>query len=160
MTDNENLNDDEGKELSWYAKQRAKYKEELDAKDQKIASLEAQLTANKKAYFLSSIQKEWYDGDFNEFADKYAGTLEIDEMVALFKGTHGGATQPQQQASVSWDKGGSFSMWEIEQQQQQIWPKSVIGSNPIGGDQPKRFEDLSVEEMKAWWKAHPEIMQQ
>lgn len=151
MNDNENLNDDEGKELSWYAKQRAKYKEELDAKDQKIASLEAQLTANKKAYFLDSIQREWYKGDFNEFADKYAGNLDIGEMVALFKGTHGGV-QTVQPANPE--------AWAPEPQQPQIWPKSIIGQNPIDGDQPKNFSDLSVEEMKAWWRAHPEIMNQ
>ena len=152
MTDNENLNDDEGKELSWYAKQRAKYKEELDAKDQKIASLEAQLTANKKAYFLSAIQKEWYQGDFNEFADKYAGNLEIDEMVALFRWTHWWA-QPQQKAPET-------ITGETIANEQPLGPKSIIGQNPIDGDQPKRFEDLSVEEMKAYGRSHPEIFNQ
>ena len=155
MTDNENLNDDEGKELSWYAKQRAKYKEELDAKDQEIASLKAQLTASKKAYFLDSIQKEWYKGDFNEFADKYAGNLEIGEMVALFKWTYWGA-QPQAQQPAGWQP----EAWKQEPQQPQLGPKSIIGTNPIQGDQPKDFNDLTVEEMKARGKAHPEIFNQ
>lgn len=56
MTDNENLNDDGEKKLSDYAKQRLKFKEELDAKDQQIASLKAEITANKKAYFINTIQ--------------------------------------------------------------------------------------------------------
>lgn len=58
MTDNENLDEAEGKELSGYAKQRAKYKEELDAKDQQIAQLKAEITANKKAYFINTLQNQ------------------------------------------------------------------------------------------------------
>jgi hypothetical protein len=58
MTDNENLDETEGKELSGYAKQRAKYKEELDAKDREIAELRSQIVANKKAYFKSTLANQ------------------------------------------------------------------------------------------------------
>ena len=152
MTDNENLDEAEGKELSWYAKQRAKYKEELDAKDQQIASLKAEITANKKAYFMNTIQSQWYKGDFNEFADKYAENLGIDEMVALFRGQYWGvAVQPQANQTTE---------ETVTDQQPTIWPKSIIWQNPIGGDQPKSFNEMTVEEMKARGRAHPEILTQ
>lgn len=147
MTDNENLDEAEGKELSGYAKQRAKYKEELDAKDQTIAQLRAEITANKKAYFVNTLQSQWYKGDFNEFADKYAENLWIEEMVALYKWQNWLITQQPTAQSET-----------VKPAEQEIWPKSIIWQNPIGGDQPKRFEELSVEEMKAWWRAHPEIL--
>jgi hypothetical protein len=58
MTDNENLDETEGKELSGYARQRQKYKEELDAKDKVIADLNAQLIANKKLYFKDTLARQ------------------------------------------------------------------------------------------------------
>ena len=101
MTDNEQLDETEGKELSGYAKQRAKYKEELDAKDQEIANLKAQIVSNKKAYFKNTLASQGFKGEFDEFADKYADKLELDEMVSLYKGTNGAPVQQtsaQQQA--------------------------------------------------------------
>ena len=152
MTDNENLDEAEGKELSGYAKQRAKYKEELDAKDQQIAQLKAEITANKKAYFINTLQNQWYKGEFNEFADKYAENLWIEEMVALYKGQHW-LQAPQQSV-------GQGEQANLEPQQPQIWPKSIIWQNPIGGDQPKSFNEMSLEEMKARGRSHPEIFQE
>lgn len=58
MTDNENLDGTEEKKLSDYAKQRLKYKEELDAKDKVIADLKAQIVSNKKAYFKNTLASQ------------------------------------------------------------------------------------------------------
>lgn len=58
MTDNEQLDGTEEKKLSDYAKQRLKYKEELDAKDREIAELRSQIVANKKAYFKSTLTNQ------------------------------------------------------------------------------------------------------
>jgi hypothetical protein len=41
--------------------------------------------ATKKNFFERSLKAEGYEGDFNQFADKYAD-LDVDEMVALYKG--------------------------------------------------------------------------
>lgn len=96
MTDNENLDETEGKELSGYAKQRAKFKEELDAKDQVIAQLKGEIKANKVAYFKDTLTSNGYKGNFDEFADKYADNLDVNEMLSLYVGMNGGA--PVQQA--------------------------------------------------------------
>jgi hypothetical protein len=55
MTDNENLDDAEGKDLNNYQKQRLKFQEKLDAKDARIAELEAKLVADKKTYFKNAL---------------------------------------------------------------------------------------------------------
>lgn len=148
MTDNENLDDaDSTKGMSDYAKQRAKHREELEARDATIASLRAEIKENKKAFFKNTLASQGYKWDFEEFADKYADNLGLDEMVALYKWAYGNPEvqvpqgQPEQQ----------------EPQQPTIGPRSVIWQNPIDGQQPRRFEDLSIEEMKARWRQHPEI---
>lgn len=156
MTDNENLDETEGKELSGYAKQRAKFKEELDAKDQVIAQLKGEIKANKVAYFKDTLTSNGYKGNFDEFADKYADNLDVNEMLSLYVGMNGGA--PVQQA-IQWTPTVETPTVET-QQQPTIWPKSVIWQNPIGGDQPKQFSELSLEEMKARGRAHPEILNQ
>ena len=96
MTDNEQLDETEGKELSGYARQRAKYKEELEAKDKVIADLKAQIVSNKKAYFKNTLTSQGFKGEFDEFADKYADKLELEEMVALYVGNNGAPVQQQQ----------------------------------------------------------------
>lgn len=58
MTDNENLDDVEGKDLNNYQKQRLKFQEKLDAKDARIAELEAKVVADKKAYFKSTLANQ------------------------------------------------------------------------------------------------------
>ena len=141
MTDNEILNDNEEKELSWYAKQRAKYKEEIDAITAKYEAEKAGRIQDKISYFKGTLSSQGYQGDFDEFANKYAWNLWLDEMVALYKWINGAATttahavQPQQQ-----------------QEEPKLWPTSVVWTNPIGGDQAKDFSQLSLEEMKAFWR--------
>ena len=141
MTDNEILNDNEEKELSWYAKQRAKYKEEIDAINAKYEAEKAGRIQDKISYFKNTLSSQGYKGDFDEFANKYAWNLWLDEMVALYKWINGAATtpapagQPQQQ-----------------QEEPKLWPTSVVWTNPIGGDQAKDFSQLSLEEMKAFWR--------
>lgn len=153
MTDNENLDETEGKELSGYAKQRAKYKEELDAKDQEIASLKARIVADKKAYFKNTLTSQWFKGEFDEFADKYADKLDLDEMVALYVWNNWRPVQQVQQEQAQQTPGA-------QQSEQTLGPKSIIWQNPIGGDQPKQFSEMTVEEMKARGRSHPEIINQ
>ena len=95
MTDNEQLDETEGKELSGYAKQRAKFKEELEAKDATIAQLREEIKANKVAYFKNTLTSNGYKGDFDEFANKYADNLDVNEMLSLYVGMNGGATAEQ-----------------------------------------------------------------
>ena len=123
MTDNENLDEADGKELSGYAKQRAKFKEELDAKDQRIAQLEGQLKANKVAYFKDTLTKQGYKGDFDEFANKYADNLDINEMLSLYAGMNGGA--PVQQQANPGNASAPADSSEGDKQPQ-IGPKSII----------------------------------
>lgn len=153
MTDNEIQDGTEERKLSDYAKQRQKHKEELDAKDQVIADLKAQLVANKKQYFKDTLTNHWFKGnDFDEFADRYADKLELNEMVALYVGNNWWAVQQQVQQPDT--------ATEPQQQAPTIWPKSIIWTNPIGGDQPRDFNDLTAEEMKEWGRQHPEIFNQ
>lgn len=141
MTDN--VQNDEEK-ISDFAKQRAKFKQELDAKDSEIANLKAQILSNKKSYFKNTLASQGYDGDFDDFADKYAENLEIEEMVALYNGTFG------------WPKVQEPSSQEPSKPTiPTIWPKSIIGTNPIGDK--KDFSNMSSEEMIQWGKSHPEI---
>jgi hypothetical protein len=88
MTDIENLEDGEEKKESVYAKLRASLKEKYEGQitdlQNKIASLEASNAAAKKSFFSRSLKSEGYDGNFDEFADKYSN-LDVDEMVALYK---------------------------------------------------------------------------
>ena len=151
MTDNENLDETEGKELSGYAKQRAKYKEELDAKDQVISDLKSQLIANKKLYFKDTLARQWFKWDFDEFADKYADKLELNEMVALYVGNNGA---PVQQATVD-----QIATEQPTAEAPTIWPRSIIWQNPIG-EQYKSVQDMSIDELKEYGRQHPEMFQQ
>ena len=147
MTDNENLDETEGKELSGYARQRQKYKEELDAKDKVIADLKAQIVSNKKAYFKNTLASQWFKGEFDEFADKYADKLELEEMVALYVGNN---WAPVQQATAE------QPVAEPTAEASTIWPRSIIWQNPIGG-QFKSAQDMSIDELKERGRQHPEI---
>lgn len=88
MTDIETQEDVEEKKESGYAKLRASLKEKYEGQitdlQNKIASLEASHVATKKNFFSRSLKSEGYDGNFDEFADKYSN-LDVDEMVALYK---------------------------------------------------------------------------
>lgn len=148
MTDNENLDETEGKELSGYARQRQKYKEELDAKDKVIADLKAQIVSNKKAYFKNTLASQWFKGEFDEFADKYADKLELEEMVALYVGNN---WAPVQQATVE-----QTVTEQPTAEASTIWPRSIIWQNPIGG-QFKSVQDMSIDELKERGRQHPEI---
>ena len=149
MTDNENLDvTEEWKELSWYAKQRAKFKEELDAVNAKYEAERQWRIQDKIAYFKNTLSSQGYAWDFDDFAWRYAESLTLDEMVSLYRGMNGTV----QTAKAEWQT--------IQEQESQLWPKSVIWTNPIGGDQTKDFNNLSLEEMKAWWRANPQIFQE
>lgn len=139
MTDNEILNDNEEKELSWYAKQRAKYKEEIDAINAKYEAEKAGRIQDKISYFKNTLSSQGYQGDFDEFANKYAWNLWLDEMVALYKW-------------INWAVQATAPAGQQQQQQEEpkLWPTSVVWTNPIGGDQAKDFSQLSIEEMKAY----------
>lgn len=145
MTDNETL-DTEEKELSWYAKQRAKFKEELDAVNAKYEAERQWRIQDKVAYFKNTLSSQGYKWDFDEFANKYAENLSLDEMVALYRGTNGAVQVATQTVQP-----------EQTQTEAQIWPKSVIWTNPIGGVETKDFNSLTLDEMKAWWRANPQI---
>ena len=140
MTDNEILNDNEEKELSWYAKQRAKYKEEIDAITAKYEAEKAGRIQDKISYFKGTLTSQGYQGDFDEFANKYAWNLWLDEMVALYKWINGAATNTAPAGQ------------QQQQEEPKLWPTSVVWTNPIGGDQAKDFSQLSLEEMKAFWR--------
>lgn len=146
MTDIETLDDAEGKDLNNYQKQRLKYKEQLDAMQAQLDQERAGRVADKVAYFKSTLTSQGFTGDFDEFANKYANNLGLDEMVALYKGING-----------AWQQVAQTTPSQEQPQQPVIWPQSVIGQNPIGGDQAKDFSQLSLEEMKARGRANPQI---
>ena len=123
MTDIELQEDVEEKKESWYAKLRASLKEKYEGQitdlQNKIASLEASNSANKKNFFMRSLQSEWYKADnIEEFAEKYSN-LDVDEMVALYKGMNWAIVK----------EAAPVNEWET-QQTNQLWSKSVLWSNP------------------------------
>ena len=123
MTDIETMEDVEEKKESWYAKLRASLKEKYEGQitdlQNKIASLEASNSANKKNFFMRSLQSEWYKADnIEEFAEKYSN-LDVDEMVALYKGMNWAIVK----------EAAPVNEWET-QQTNQLWSKSVLWSNP------------------------------
>lgn len=89
MTDIDLQEDWEEKKESGYAKLRAslreKYEGQINDLEQQVASLKSANAATKKNFFERSLKAEGYEGDFNQFADKYQD-LDVDEMVALYKG--------------------------------------------------------------------------
>ena len=143
MADMENDYTEE-KGLSDYAKQRAKHKEEID-------NLTAQLNAekmgriqDKKLYFWKTLESQGYAGDFTEFADKYAETLSLDEMVSLFRWMNGVAQTENKPESTG----------ETTTAQTTLWPKSVIGTNPTNWTGAKSLDEMTLEELQQFWKAN------
>ena len=149
MTDNENLDEQEGKQLSGYEKQRQKYQGRIDELQAQLEQERAWRIADKVTYFKSNLASQWYKGDFDEFANKYADKLGLDEMVALYIWTNGAVPA------------APAAQWEPQPEPQNVvWPQSVIWYNPIGGDQAKDFSQLSIDEMKARGRANPQIFQE
>ena len=119
MTDIETNENDEEKKESWYAKLRASLKEKYEGQindlQAKISDLESWRAADKKSFFNRILKGEWFEGNFDEFADKYSN-LGVDEMVALYKGMNG--------------KPASIPEEPKEEPKEELGSKSVLGSNP------------------------------
>jgi hypothetical protein len=116
-----------------------------------IADLNAQLIANKKLYFKDTLARQWFKWDFDEFADRYADKLELNEMVALYVGNNGA---PVQQVTVD-----QTATEQPTTEAPTIWPRSIIWQNPIG-EQYKSVQDMSIDELKEYGRQHPEMFQQ
>lgn len=119
MTDIETNEDVEEKKESWYAKLRASLKEKYEGQindlQAKISDLEAWKAADKKNFFNRILKQEGFEGNFDEFADKYSN-LGVDEMVALYKG-------------MNW-KPASVTDQPKEETKEELGSKSVLGTNP------------------------------
>ena len=131
MTDIENLEDVEEKKESGYAKLRASLKEKYEGQitdlQNKIASLEASNAAAKKSFFSRSLKSEGYDGNFDEFADKYSN-LDVDEMVALYKWMNWVIKKETTQ--------------EAPKEDNTLWSKSVLWTNPTVTQQEDSVEKM------------------
>lgn len=142
MTDIETNEDMEEKKESWYAKLRASLKEKYEGQindlQAKITELESSNAATKKQFFNRTLKAEWFDGNFDDFADKYSN-LWIDEMVALYKGLNGKpASNPEQ---------------PVEQPKEELWSKSVLGTNPTDTQ-----NEVKVDQMN--WKQYLDYLKQ
>lgn len=119
MTDIETNEDVEEKKESGYAKLRASLKEKYEGQindlQAKISDLESWRVADKKTFFNRILKQEWFEGNFDEFADKYS-SLGVDEMVALYKGMN--------------SKPASVAEQPKEESKEELGSKSVLGSNP------------------------------
>ena len=138
MTDIENQEDIEEKKESWYAKLRASLKEKYEGQindlQAQIEQLKSSHVATKRNFFERSLKQEGYEGDFNDFANKYQD-LDVDEMVALYKW-------------MNWVIKKEVAPKPTEEENtNQLWSKSVLGSNPTVTSQEE-----SVDKMD--WKAY------
>ena len=132
MTDIENLEDVEEKKESGYAKLRASLKEKYEGQitdlQNKIASLEASNVATKKNFFSRSLKSEGYEGNFDEFADKYSN-LDVDEMVALYKG-------------MNWAIKKEVAAEPAIQETNTLGSKSVLWTNPTETQKEETVEKM------------------
>lgn len=119
MTDIETNENEEEKKESWYAKLRASLKEKYEGQindlQAKISDLESGRAADKKSFFNRILKWEWFEGNFDEFADKYS-SLWVDEMVALYKWMNG--------------KPAPVAEEPKEETKEELGSKSVLGTNP------------------------------
>ena len=138
MTDIENQEDIEEKKESGYAKLRASLKEKYEGQindlQAQIEQLKSSHVATKRNFFERSLKQEGYEGDFNDFANKYQD-LDVDEMVALYKGMNWAIKKEVAQEPAE------------EENTNQLWSKSVLWSNPTVTSQEE-----SVDKMD--WKAY------
>jgi len=132
MTDIETQEDVEEKKESGYAKLRASLKEKYEGQitdlQNKIASLEASHVATKKNFFSRSLKSEGYDGNFDEFADKYSN-LDVDEMVALYKG-------------MNWAIKKEVTAEPATQETNTLGSKSVLWTNPTETQKEETVEKM------------------
>ncbi len=137
MTDIENQEDIEEKKESWYAKLRASLKEKYEGQindlQAQIEQLRSSNVATKRNFFERSLKQEGYEGDFNDFANKYQD-LDVDEMVALYKW-------------MNWVIKKEAQVAAPEENTNQLWSKSVLWTNPTATSQEE-----SVDKMD--WKAY------
>lgn len=138
MTDIDLQEDTEEKKQSDYAKLRAslreKYEGQINDLEQQVADLKSSHVATKKNFFTRSLKSEGYEGNFDEFAEKYQD-LDVDEMVALYKG-------------MNWViKKEVVKEAAPEVEEKQLGSKSVLWTNPTVTSQEE-----SVDKMD--WKAY------
>ena len=137
MTDIETMEDGEEKKESWYAKLRASLKEKYEGQindlQSRIQELEASNAMTKKQSFNRALKAEWFEGNFDEFADKYS-TLGIDEMVALYKGLNGSKTTVTEPEPNK------------EQPKEELWSKSVLWTNPTDTQNEVKVDQMNWKE--------------
>lgn len=134
MTDIETMEDGEEKKESWYAKLRASLKEKYEGQindlQSRIQELETSNATTKKQFFNRTLKSEGFEGNFDEFADKYSN-LWIDEMVALYKGLNGApkaSTTPEESK---------------EQPKEELWSKSVLWTNPTDTQNEVKVDQMN-----------------
>lgn len=141
MTDIDLQEDTEEKKESGYAKLRAslreKYEGQINDLEQQVANLKSSHVATKKNFFTRSLKAEGYEGNFDEFADKYQD-LDVDEMVALYKG-------------MNWVIKKEVAPEPQQEEDKQLGSKSVLWANPTAISQEE-----SVDKMD--WKAYLEYL--
>lgn len=105
-----------------FAKLRASLKEKYEWQIQKlqerIDSLEKSNKTTRKSFFSKSLKNEWYEGeDIEKFIEKYP-SLEVDEVIALYKGMNpkkeAPKTEPAAPATtenVSEERGSQSVLW-------------------------------------------------
>ena len=128
----------EEQKKSGYAALREKHAQEMSELQAKLDEQIAGRAADKKIYFGNTMKSRGYDGDFNEFADKYS-SLSIEDMVSLYEWQHG--------------KPAVTTTAEAPKQEESTWAKSVIEwANPtteVGG---KKLSEMNTEELMQFAK--------
>lgn len=138
----ETIDSTEGEKKSWYAALREKHSQEMADLQAKLDAEIAARAADKKAYFGNMMKGKGYDGNFDEFVDKYS-SLSIDDLSALYEGQNwkpAPATTTTATTTTQPDLSGANASNE--------GPKSVIAwANPtteVGG---KKLSEMNTEEL-------------
>ncbi len=84
MTDMELENTTEEQKKSGYAALREKHSQEMAALQAKLDAEVAARAADRKIYFGNTMKSRGYEGNFDEFADKYS-SLDINDLVSLYE---------------------------------------------------------------------------
>lgn len=143
MTDMETIDNTEGEKKSGYAALREKHNQEMSDLQAKLDAEIAGRAADKKLYFGNMMKSKGYDGDFDQFVDKYS-SLSIDDLSALYEGQNWKPATATTATTATTTTQPDLSGVNASNE----WPKSVIAwANPtteVGG---KKLSEMNTEEL-------------
>ncbi len=139
MTDIEEQLEDTEQKKSGYAALREKHSQEMAALQAKLDAEVAARAADRKIYFGNTMKSRGYEGNFDEFADKYS-SLDINDLVSLYE----------------WQNWKAVQMQAPTVNEQIVGPQSVIAwANPTTEVGWPKLNEMTSEQAIQWAKSQP-----